>query len=388
MRCSRVAADRSQDELLLEQGEAYDEALYEALSTEPDKTAGHKYYDGLYRDAGRPVMGHYNYTLPFPANLIDVENPDGSFTTRESDVAEIAYTQAGKAGPLILFLHGVPTNRWQWWEVQKKVASFARTIAIDMLGMGESDKPLNFVDDAGETHYLWRHDVEYIVALMEELYPPGEKFFAVMDDWGGGINTWLAALHSDLLLGHIQLNPIAFDGYPVREIMAIGRTAGIKSDAAFAAAMGAFDQTLTQIYKTMVHHPDEVYNQYTLRQIQAPYAHVDYSRSAASSPQGNVASSMSLGLKMGAIRVLAERSALLGSYQLLPYHSTKNPTGVPYNRISVPTLILWGEKDNVWVSLLLLLFFSKKMLTFWFGLVWFDLDDAASAGMALQACTQ
>ncbi len=68
----------------------------------------------------------------------------------------------------------------------------------------------------------------------------------------------------------MQLDPIAFDGYPVNEIQAIGRASMIpdtpEADAMSAGAFGAFDQTLVQIYKTMVYDPN-VYNQYNLRRI-------------------------------------------------------------------------------------------------------------------------
>jgi len=81
---------------------------------------------------------------------------------------------------------------------------------------------------------------------------PGRKFIFVADDWGGGIASTYAAAHNDRLDGFILLDPIAFDGYPVNEIQAIGRGSLIpntpEGDEAFANGFAAFDQTLVQIY--------------------------------------------------------------------------------------------------------------------------------------------
>ncbi|MGH8009870.1 MAG: alpha/beta fold hydrolase, partial [Candidatus Binatia bacterium] len=143
---------------------------------------------------------------------------------------------------------------------------------------------------------------------------------------------------------------IAFDGYPVNEIQAIGRASQFpdtpEGDAAFAQAMGAFDQMLVQIYKTMVYDPAK-FNQYNLRALLFPYVDVDYERNRAGDGVTEVAKAITLRLKMHNIRVLAERAAILSPALLLPYDAKKNPNGVKYDHITVPTLILWGEYDNM-----------------------------------------
>jgi pimeloyl-ACP methyl ester carboxylesterase len=277
---------------------------------------------------------------------------------------KIAYTVWGDRGPIVLFLHGVPTNRRQWWPIQKRVAPFARTVSIDMLGMGESDKPRDYgINRDGSKQYPddlndpwdWINDVEYVDQLMNTLFP-GEKFTFVADDWGSGINSHYAAIFdSNRLDGFVQLDPIAFDGYPVAEIQAIGRASQIPvefrhgmDDGEFKEAMGAFDQTVVQIFKTMVYDPN-VYNQYNLRDLKFPYADVDYERNRINQQTGEreYATSLTLGLNFEAIRVLADRAAILSPALLLPYDEAQNPKGVNYERISVPSLILWGEYDNM-----------------------------------------
>jgi len=84
-----------------------------------------------------------------------------------------------------------------------------------------------------------------------------------MNDWGGGILSHYASRYDDSrLLGIIYVDPIAFDGYPVNEIQAIGRAADLPDDK-FEMLMGSADQNFTQILKTMVHDPSK-FNQYNL----------------------------------------------------------------------------------------------------------------------------
>jgi pimeloyl-ACP methyl ester carboxylesterase len=327
---------------------------YEALSHAPVREAGNHPDLTIYRSSGRPEYGRFRYEAP-AEGLVQVDPPHGA-ETRWTREFEIAWTKWGDRGPLVLFLHGVPTNRAQWEPVQREVARFCRTISIDMLGMGESTKPRLYgrkenpgLNPGDNERWYWQSDVEYVEKLMQHEYP-GEKFFFVADDWGSGILSHYAARHNDRLLGIAHLDPITFDGYPVNEIQAIGRASQIpdtpEGDQLFAQLFGAFDQTLVQIYKTMVYDPN-VYNQYNLRWITFPYVDVDYERNGAGDGVTDVAKSTTLRLKWHAIRVLAERAAILSPALLLPYHPQRNPNGVRYDAITVPALVLWGEFDNM-----------------------------------------
>jgi len=335
---------------------AAETSLYDALSHPPERAAATNEVDlSIYREAGKPIFGTFQYTAPMEG-LVLVDPPHGT-EAKWTNQFEIAYTKMGVKGPVVLFLHGVPTNRRQWEGVQKHVSRFARTISIDMLGMGESTKPRMYgrkKDPSPNDAWFWKNDVEYIEQLMQREYP-GEKFIFVADDWGGGIASQFASKYDDdRLAALIELDPIAFDGYPVNEIQAIGRASMIpntvEGDKQFAAAFGAFDQTLVQILKTMVHDP-AVYNQYNLRNLAFPYVDVDYERNTTGDGKTEVATSATMGLKMHNIRVLADRAAVLSPSQLLPYHPEKNPEGVKYSEITVPTLIMWGEYDNMMPAL-------------------------------------
>ncbi len=325
-------------------------SLYEVLSHSPARDTDYAPDLTIYRDAGHPEYGRFPYRAPVEG-LVQVGAPHNG-ETEWTDRFEIAYTRMGDHGPVVLFLHGVPTNRRQWEDVQRLAGRFCRTISIDMLGMGESTQPRlcgRRHDPEPNKHWYWANDVDYIERLMQDQFPD-ERFIFVADDWGSGIASHYAAHHNDRLLALAHMDPIAFDGYPVNEIQAIGRASLIpntaEGDQLFAQLFGAFDQTLVQILKSMV-HDRSVFNQYNLRSLTFPYVEVDYERNGAGDGTSVIAQSTTMTLNFHNIRVLADRAAVLAPAQLLPHDPEKNPEGVAYERITVPTLIMWGEYDNM-----------------------------------------
>jgi pimeloyl-ACP methyl ester carboxylesterase len=314
-------------------------SLYDAFSIPPNPLAGTEFDRNIYRSVSSPTTGRVEVVTPFRG----IDSETGALT----NVFEIAYTQWGDKGPVVLMLHGVPTNRRQYLPIQKRLAPFCRTVSIDMLGMGESSKPLEYgtedkiariasrfgLPPADHKPWDWVFDTEYVDDVMETLYP-GEKFVFVSDDWGSGISTHYAARYgSKRLIAHIGIDCIALDGYPVSEIQAIGRASQTKDQATFEQMMGSFDQTMVVILKQMVKYKNRVFNQYSLRNFKFPYMDVDYERSGADS--------LTMRLNYDAIRVLADRAAVLAPDLLLPF-DRKNPKGVRFDQIDVPTAILWG----------------------------------------------
>lgn len=325
-------------------------SFYGALSHPPSRAAGNAPDMSVYRPQGTPQYGIFRYKAPTDG-LLQVGGPHSTETVWSDDF-EIAWTKMGNKGPLVLFLHGVPTNRAQWEAVQGQISRFCETISIDMLGMGESSKPRLYgrrKKSAPNDCWHWINDTDYIEKLMQQEYPE-RKFIFVADDWGSGIASHYAAKFTDRIDALIQLDPISFDGYPVNEIQAIGRASEIPNtpdgDDQFAMLFAAFDQTLVQILKSMVFSPDK-YNQYNLRYLTFPYVDVDYERNGAGDGISNVAKSTTMRLKLHNLRVLSDRAAILSPALLLPYHSRFNPNGVDYQRVTVPTLIMWGECDNM-----------------------------------------
>lgn len=322
-------------------------------------------------------------TLPRSFQLIDqrvvLDKKRGVFVpivgefghkTIETTSIDIAYTRMGDRGPPMVFLHGVPANRHQWWPVQKRCASFARTLALDVLGMGESSKPLNHPE-----HLLdWVYHTPYVFDVIQKVFGD-TPVMLVADDWGAGVAQHFAARYPDTVFALVLQDPIAFDGYPVSEYQAVGRdlyqgvrAAQNNTDAplavdkqgqlrpgAFAQAAAAFDQTLVQMFKTMVHNPDSVYNQYSLRTLKGTYVDVNYERlqnvDRVSERKAGIAgedwTSLTGRVNHHAIAMLAILASRLAPAQLLPYDAQRNPRGVMFQRLTMPVMVLWGAYDNM-----------------------------------------
>jgi len=58
--------------------------------------------------------------------------------------AELHYFEA-EQGPLVMLLHGLFGNAWQWSNIMERLAKHLYVIALDQIGLGWSDKPfLNY----------------------------------------------------------------------------------------------------------------------------------------------------------------------------------------------------------------------------------------------------
>lgn len=90
-------------------------SFYRALSFPPLRAAGKTPDLTIYRQQGEPVYGSFCYQAP-KEGLLQIGGPH-STETKWTNNFEIAWTKMGNKGPLVLFLHGVPTNRSQWEEV-------------------------------------------------------------------------------------------------------------------------------------------------------------------------------------------------------------------------------------------------------------------------------
>jgi haloalkane dehalogenase len=90
--------------------------------------------------------------------------PEVQFESRFISVggAKIHYIESGTHDPPILLLHGIPTHSYIWRKVIPHLSPHARTIAVDLIGFGRSDKPLDINYDLPTyTRFL----EEFITAL-------------------------------------------------------------------------------------------------------------------------------------------------------------------------------------------------------------------------------
>ena len=348
--------------------------LYKIFSLPRNELHGHRPRLEIYRKHVKsedPVVGTIEWTSKnFEGDVLRGNDYDLTKKGTTTSTFETFYTKMGPwkqgVGPIIVFLHGVPSNRTQYYPIQELLKHHARTISVDMLGLGESDKPVNLrrkhrnsgADSNG--HYrawTWEIDAMVLEELRREVLPRNARFFLFGDDWGaGGTLKYASSEFGKWLIALGEMDPIAFDGYPVSEIQAIGRSAAIQDPKQFMMAMGAFDQTLVQIYKTMVHNPDKVFNQYSLRDLKKTYVDTDYERNEKFGDLNSAATSMTLRLKYRAIRVLAERASILAPVLLSPKTTVdfrdnepedENDYGIDFSKIDMPVLVVWGKEDNM-----------------------------------------
>ncbi len=60
---------------------------------------------------------------------------------------EMAYVEEGQGDPIV-FLHGNPTSSYVWRNILPHVQSLGRVIALDLIGMGDSQKLPNSGPDS------------------------------------------------------------------------------------------------------------------------------------------------------------------------------------------------------------------------------------------------
>ena len=100
------------------------------------------------------------------------------------------YIDQGKGDP-VLFLHGNPTSMYLWRNVIPHLSNDARCIAIDLIGMGKSDKP--------DIAYSFFDHYAYLNEFIEKL---GLKNITlVIHDWGSGLGFHYANEHRENIKG-------------------------------------------------------------------------------------------------------------------------------------------------------------------------------------------
>ncbi len=76
----------------------------------------------------------------------------------------LSYVEMGEGDPII-FQHGNPTSSYLWRNVMPHLKDQGRCIAIDLIGMGDSDK----LDDSGPGRYTFAEHSHYLAGALEAL---------------------------------------------------------------------------------------------------------------------------------------------------------------------------------------------------------------------------
>ena len=94
---------------------------------------------------------------------------------------QVAYVEMGEGDPII-FQHGNPTSSYLWRNIMPQLQSLGRCIAMDLIGMGDSEK----LEDDGNMTYSYAVHKKYFDGFLAEL---GIKNNAtlVIHDWGSAL---------------------------------------------------------------------------------------------------------------------------------------------------------------------------------------------------------
>ena len=138
--------------------------------------------------------------FPYAPHFVDVHG------------SQIHYVEEGSGDP-ILFLHGNPTSSYLWRNIIPHVQGHGRCIAMDLIGMGKSDKP--------DLEYNFFDHSKYVEGFIEAL---GLKNLTlVIHDWGSALGFHYAMRNEDNMksLAFIEaiMTPIpSWDAFPREDI--------------------------------------------------------------------------------------------------------------------------------------------------------------------------
>lgn len=114
----------------------------------------------------------------------------------------MSYVEMGEGDPIV-FQHGNPTSSYLWRNIMPHAAHLGRCIALDLIGMGDSEK----LEDSGPDRYTFAEHYQYFEAAMEALGIT-EKVTLVIHDWGSALGFHWANQHRDAVQGICYMEAI------------------------------------------------------------------------------------------------------------------------------------------------------------------------------------
>ena len=142
--------------------------------------------------------------------MLSAEEPTKQFI--EVQGKRMAYVEMGNGDPIV-FQHGNPTSSYLWRNIMPHLAGQGRCIAVDLIGMGDSDK----LDNPGPDSYRYVEHREYLFAAWQAL-GVSDRVTLVIHDWGSALGFDWAQQHPDLVLGIAYMEaivrPVTWDEWP------------------------------------------------------------------------------------------------------------------------------------------------------------------------------
>ena len=130
------------------------------------------------------------------------------------DGRRMAYVEMGEGSPIV-FQHGNPTSSYLWRNVMPMLAHRGRCIALDLIGMGDSDKLIN----SGPDSYTYAEQRRYFDNALATL-GVGDDVVLIVHDWGSALGFDWAQRHPQSVRGICYMEaivrPLAWDEFPDR----------------------------------------------------------------------------------------------------------------------------------------------------------------------------
>lgn len=155
-----------------------------------------------YGVAQQPTAPSISADFPYESQYVEVLG------------SRMHYVDEGQGDP-VLFLHGNPTSSYLWRNVIPYVTGDHRAIAVDLIGMGKSDKP--------DLAYTYQDHKRYLDAFIEVL--DLRDITLVIHDWGSVLGFDYAVGHESNVVGIAFMEAIIPPSFPRAEPMggALGR---------------------------------------------------------------------------------------------------------------------------------------------------------------------
>ena len=103
----------------------------------------------------------------------------------------MAYVEIGTGDPIV-FLHGNPTSSYLWRDVMAVVEPAGRCIALDLIGMGNSEK----ITNAGPDTYTFETHCSFVDEFVKSV-GADKNVTLVLHDWGSALGFDWANHHRD-----------------------------------------------------------------------------------------------------------------------------------------------------------------------------------------------
>lgn len=162
--------------------------------------------------------------------MISSNEPEKNFV--EVRGKRMAYVEMGDGDPIV-FQHGNPTSSYLWRNIMPQLSSRGRCIAVDLIGMGDSDK----LDEPGAESYRYKEHRDFLFDAWEAL-GVSDRVTLVIHDWGSALGFDWAFQHQNAVLGIAYMEalvmPVTWDAWPES---ARGVFQGFRSEAGEAMVL-------------------------------------------------------------------------------------------------------------------------------------------------------